>query len=128
MPYNALPIRFYDDTGAMISFWHCRVDEPPSGTTNGATLTLKYTPAVTGQIIRCGQIGGPTGRSRVEVSVNGGSSWANAANGVALPGLAGVEQEIWVRGVALSFAEDDSEVSSFCLAVTDKTAQAAWLD
>ena len=128
MPYQPVQARFYDSTGNWISFYHNRVDEPPSGTTNGTTLTLTYTPSVAGQIIRGGQVSGPTGRGRVEVSVNGGGVWANVTSGITLPGLAGVPQTVLVRGVAVPFSGDNSEVSGFCLTVTDKTGQAGWLD
>lgn len=127
MPYTPLKPFFYDDSGFPISFLHDRVNEPPSGTTNGTTFTLTYTPAVTGQIIKGGQLSGPTGRGRTEVSIDGGSNWYNITTGVTL-GTAGVEATVLVRGVAIPFSGDDSEASGFALLVTDESGEAGWLD
>jgi hypothetical protein len=127
--YNPVPIRFYDTAAHAIGFFHDRVEEPVSGTTNGTTLTLTYTPRIAGQIIRGGQLSGPLSRCRVEASTDGGSVWTNVTTGITLPGSpgAGSPYTVLVRGVAIPFAGDNSEVSSFAVVVTESAGQADWL-
>jgi len=105
------------------------VDEPtsPAVTAPADSVALHYTPASSAETLVAGEAGGPTGRVRVEVSLDGGSSWH--ALPYAVGGTAGVEQVILLRYVGLPFGDaPDLDPTRLGFATVEPGVDAGWRD
>lgn len=110
--WKPMPKTVRASDGSAIEFYSEVVNEPAGAETNGQSISLLYTPrGSTNERYISGVAAGPTGRCRVDISTNGGGAWA-PATGTAV-GAAGVQQTILVRFVALPYAGDDSQATSF---------------
>ena len=129
MPTTSVPVTFRDSAGRPLTIRYATVDEPTSPATEapGTAYDVRYTPAASNETLVAGVAGGPTGRARMDVSLDGGSSWH--ALPYALGGTAGVEMALKLREVGLPFADAlDLDPTRFGIGVVAPGVDAGWLD
>ena len=126
--YQAAPRTFKSPTGHQVTRIARRALAPRSPATEQADdwYSLRDTPTATTDRYAAAQTGGPTGRMRLEIRINGGSPVTLTATGVAVGGTVGVEQTVEIRAVTLASASTDCPRCSWAVWIRQGASEANW--
>lgn len=128
MPYNPLPRTFTNAAGLPVTRIPLALDPPvaPATEAPGEPVVLFDRVRRAGERYCAAQVGGPSDRTRSEISIDGAPWQTLDAEGVAAGAVTGELQEVRLRGVHLDREAEGTEVCLWRVWVAGDGGEADW--